>query len=179
MGINQLYYLYLEFQLPVTQDLFNSLLYPLNPPTLFEWLPLASLLIHTTFLLLLNPPRTTFIVLFLFWRLAYHLGLGLLLSNQSSSFFIVRLARRFGFGQNPGRRRGTWAELVVKEMKTKLGVSDEEFDVSLFLQLNEHRYIGKNYIASPPFTFVMFSFTFFPPVIAFRIYILDAFSMSR
>ncbi|KAJ3099978.1 phosphatidylethanolamine N-methyltransferase [Phlyctochytrium planicorne] len=118
------------FQVPQTQDVFYALFYPSTPQSVFEWsilsilgLELALLLLGTT-----DANQIVFMNLFIFWRLMYNLGLGILLMLQSKHAFLVRWAKKLNIGGRQQRKRGPWIEFFVGELKKKIGLVDESFE---------------------------------------------------
>jgi len=74
------------FLLPKTKNPLT--IYPMREWTIYDWLKDASLL---NFLwLLIGMPKWWYIFLFVFWRLAYNLGIGLLLYKQSNEKWITK-----------------------------------------------------------------------------------------
>lgn len=87
----------------------------------FDILTLLTLLIEISLLFIL--PRQTaqyfFLFLFLFWRLAYNVGLGILLKNQSESRNLVRLAKKYKiFDDKSHPKLSKWLKV---QLSTKMG----------------------------------------------------------
>lgn len=63
----------------------------------FDILTLLTITIEISLLFILprHIAQYFFLFLFLFWRIAYNLGLGILLKNQSESRHLVRLAKKY------------------------------------------------------------------------------------
>ncbi|KAI8050087.1 phospholipid methyltransferase-domain-containing protein [Thamnidium elegans] len=84
------------FKVPATREMVQSLLDPKEPKSFLDILTLFTILVEI--ILFFTLPRQVaqcfFFFLFLFWRLAYNLGLGILLKNQSEKRNIVRLTKR-------------------------------------------------------------------------------------
>ncbi|KAI8098099.1 phospholipid methyltransferase-domain-containing protein [Gilbertella persicaria] len=90
------------FQVPVTRDMLQSLLDPKESKTFFDLLILSILSIKLALLFILPTTwsKHVFLVLFLFWRLAYNLGLGLLLKYQSEKHGLVKWFKHYKLDQN-------------------------------------------------------------------------------
>lgn len=90
------------FKVPKTREMVQSLFDPREPKTFFDLLTLATLFLQLALFLWL--PRSTsqyfFLFLFLFWRLAYNLGLGVLLKWQSNRRGLVKLAKQHKIFEN-------------------------------------------------------------------------------
>ncbi|KAJ3167221.1 phosphatidylethanolamine N-methyltransferase [Irineochytrium annulatum] len=123
-----------DFQVPPTQDIIESLFYPSEPQTVFEWTILVILAIEVfVFITGTTQPttdfnRTAFMMLFGFWRFMLDVVLGVMLKLQSSSQFLVRWVKRKNLGGRPSSRRGPWTEYLVGELKKKIGVDDVAYD---------------------------------------------------
>eukprot|EP01113_Clastostelium_recurvatum_P001576 TRINITY_DN10642_c0_g1_i5.p1 TRINITY_DN10642_c0_g1~~TRINITY_DN10642_c0_g1_i5.p1 ORF type:complete len:772 (-),score=167.47 TRINITY_DN10642_c0_g1_i5:94-2361(-) len=76
-----------RFVLPATHNPLS--LHPIAQWTSFDWLKNSSALMFL-FLLVIPSHHWFYIALFLFWRLAYNLGLGLLLYQQSHTQVVTR-----------------------------------------------------------------------------------------
>lgn len=97
----------------------------------FDILTLLTLAIEISLLFIL--PRQTaqyfFLFLFLFWRVAYNVGLGILLKNQSESKNLVRLAKKHKiFDEKAHPKLTKW---LKNQLSTKMG-SDYNFYVNWF-----------------------------------------------
>ncbi|KAJ3114146.1 phosphatidylethanolamine N-methyltransferase [Physocladia obscura] len=115
------------FAAPPVHALAHSLLFP---TAAFDWLILASVALSLSVFALTaaHIPRFYFLLLFIFWRTAYNLLLGLLLRLQSDFNWLVRSAKKLGFGPNPGKRRGPWQTYIIEQIIKKLEIDDEEFN---------------------------------------------------
>ena len=71
--------------------------------------------------------RWLFLVLFLFWRAGYNVGLGYLLKLQSERRGLVAWAREMGIFDK--KRGGGWYGWLKQELSCKMD-SDYDFDVS-------------------------------------------------
>ncbi|KAI9019983.1 phospholipid methyltransferase-domain-containing protein [Phycomyces nitens] len=85
------------FRVPTTREMVASLLNPKEQKSFFDILTLSIMAIEIglLFVLPLWAKRGLFIVVFMFWRLAYNAGLGVLLKYQSDSRGLVRLAKQY------------------------------------------------------------------------------------
>ncbi|KAI8813693.1 phospholipid methyltransferase-domain-containing protein [Cladochytrium replicatum] len=113
----------LAFSLPATSNVVTNLL--LSSPlsyTFFERIILIPLLFQLYLFFVVRSNRVTFLCLFVFWRITYNLGLGLLLREQSQSRLIVRIVRRMGFGNSSGVKN-EWIYFLQKEIQTKMGTT--------------------------------------------------------
>ncbi|KAH6659810.1 phospholipid methyltransferase-domain-containing protein [Truncatella angustata] len=113
------------FIVPTTHDMVSQLLDPRQPKNLsdaFVLVILASLIV----LLFLLPPslkRPVFAFIFLFWRAAYNLGIGLLLRGQSNENKLVNWAKTWKLFENPstGRNPRPWLYKLIKtELEAKI-----------------------------------------------------------
>ncbi|KAJ3092628.1 phosphatidylethanolamine N-methyltransferase [Quaeritorhiza haematococci] len=109
------------FKVPTTHDMIKTLFSPSSPHTFFEWAVLSALAIEASLFFFTSAPREVFLVLFLMWRIAYNVGLGLLLKAQSDSKLIVRWCKRMGFGANAKGKRRIWVEFMIDQLKKKMG----------------------------------------------------------
>lgn len=117
------------FRVPTTQDVLTSLFHPLHPKSHLDLVNLA--LLGGQILLFLALPRTVgralFLIYFAFWRLAYDVGLGWVLTKQSKRRWIVREVKARGW-LDPKRRPAVY-EWIRNELRNKMG-KDYSFDVS-------------------------------------------------
>ncbi|KAG9098588.1 phosphatidylethanolamine N-methyltransferase [Ceratobasidium sp. UAMH 11750] len=115
------------FRVPTTQDVLTSLFHPLHPKSHLDLVNLA--LLGGQILLFLAVPRTIsrviFLVYFAFWRLAYDVGLGWVLTKQSKRRWIVREVRARGWLDL--KRRPAVYNWIRNELKNKMG-GDYSFD---------------------------------------------------
>lgn len=114
-------YRVIVFKVPPTREMVQSLLDLNEKKSFFDILTLLTLLIETSLLFIL--PRQTaqyfFLFLFLFWRLAYNVGLGILLKNQSESRNLVRLAKKYKiFDDKSHPKLSKWLKV---QLSTKMG----------------------------------------------------------
>eukprot|EP01114_Cavostelium_apophysatum_P019463 TRINITY_DN6285_c0_g1_i1.p1 TRINITY_DN6285_c0_g1~~TRINITY_DN6285_c0_g1_i1.p1 ORF type:complete len:726 (+),score=212.23 TRINITY_DN6285_c0_g1_i1:218-2395(+) len=79
-----------SFILPITKNPLK--MYSPVKWNLFDWLQNAALL--NVLWLFFDMPKWFYVALFIFWRLGYNLGLGLLLHKQSKSKFLTRTFAR-------------------------------------------------------------------------------------
>ncbi|KAI8337739.1 phospholipid methyltransferase-domain-containing protein [Chlamydoabsidia padenii] len=85
------------FRVPVTHEMVATLLDPKQKKGFFDFLTLGIMAIQIGlfFLLPTQAKQFLFVGLFAFWRLAYNVGLGLLLKYQSDSRGLVHLAKKY------------------------------------------------------------------------------------
>lgn len=115
-------------------------------------------------LLFLNGlPREFFLVLFVFWRAAYNLGLGLLLREQSRGRSIVKFFRRRGFSVAEGHR--SWiARLLVSHVSTKIAPEFRYADVPVeFKAWLVFRVLVDMVLLNDFMAYVLFSCAYFVP----------------
>ncbi|KAI9011116.1 phospholipid methyltransferase-domain-containing protein [Gaertneriomyces semiglobifer] len=74
-----------------------------------------------------NAPRYVFLGMFIFWRIMYNFGLGVLLNSQSKDRALVRLAKKHGLGPNPKTPRAWWAQYLVNQVKRKMTKKGVEY----------------------------------------------------
>jgi phosphatidylethanolamine N-methyltransferase len=108
----------------------QSLLDPNEQKSWFDFITLATLAIEISlfFILPRKAAKYFYISLFLFWRLAYNLGLGLLLKYQSDTRFLVKWVQKHKLFDEKGPH-----PKVAKWLKTQLSLkmsTDYDFDVS-------------------------------------------------
>ncbi|KAI8616335.1 phospholipid methyltransferase-domain-containing protein [Chytriomyces sp. MP71] len=113
------------FHIPSSPTLFHSLLFP---SCVFDWITLFLVGATLAAFVALGSRRSLFLTLFVFWRVLYNLAIGLLLRVQSDYNLLVRYAKRLGFGQNAGKRRGPWQAFFISELIKKLELDDKEFN---------------------------------------------------
>ena len=107
----------------------QSLLDPNVKKGFFDLITLATISVEISLLFILprHVAQYFFLVLFLFWRLGYNLGLGILLKNQSDTRRLVHLAKKYElFDPHTNPKTCKW-------LKEQLGMkmnSDYDFDVS-------------------------------------------------
>ncbi|KAF8694385.1 Phosphatidylethanolamine N-methyltransferase, partial [Rhizoctonia solani] len=115
------------FRIPTTQDVLTSLFHPLHPKSHLDLVNLA-LLGGQILLFALLPrvfSRALFLVYFAFWRLAYDVGLGWVLTKQSKRRWIVKQVQVRGWLDN--ERRPKVYEWIRNELRNKMG-TDYSFD---------------------------------------------------
>lgn len=110
----------------------SQLLDPRQPKNLSDLVVLAILAMHllAAYLLPSGWKRPVFAVVFLFWRAAYNIGIGLLLNLQSSHRRLITWARRWKLFENPasGQNPRPWLyQLVKRELEAKIP-QDYEFE---------------------------------------------------
>jgi len=122
------------FQIPQTHDVLSGLFNPSLSKSIFDIAILFSLVSQVLLWLLLptSVARYGFMGYFIIWRLAYNLGLGLLLNQQSRNQWIVNQARLYGWFDADRRPRS--ASYLKRELTHRMG-SDYDFD-SMPLEFN-------------------------------------------
>ncbi|CAE7101401.1 unnamed protein product, partial [Rhizoctonia solani] len=115
------------FRIPTTQDVLTSLFHPLHPKSHLDLVNLA--LLGGQILLFAVLPRAfsqaLFLVYFAFWRLAYDVGLGWVLTKQSKRRWIVKQVQMRGWLDQ--ERRPKVYEWIRNELRNKMG-DDYSFD---------------------------------------------------
>ncbi|TIB94206.1 hypothetical protein E3Q19_00520 [Wallemia mellicola] len=109
------------FNVPPTSDVISSLFHPKYPKTHVDIVTLTILGLHVFgfFVLPFEVSQKLYLGLFMFWRLAYNVGLGIVLSKQSKHHFIVNWVKKNGFlDANKRPKVRTWVE---NQIKTKMG----------------------------------------------------------
>lgn len=113
------------FTVPTTHDMVSQLLDPRQPKNLSDALVLAILAGHIALLYLLpsSLKRPVFAAVFLVWRAAYNLGIGLLLRGQSNENKLVNWAKKWKLFEDPatGKNPRPWAYKLLKtELEAKI-----------------------------------------------------------
>ncbi|CAE6504811.1 unnamed protein product [Rhizoctonia solani] len=115
------------FRIPTTQDVLTSLFHPLHPKSHLDLVNLA--LLGGQILLFVVLPRAfsqaLFLIYFAFWRLAYDVGLGWVLTKQSKRRWIVKQVQARGWLDQD--RRPKVYEWIRNELRNKMG-DDYSFD---------------------------------------------------
>ncbi|ORY07709.1 hypothetical protein K493DRAFT_201788 [Basidiobolus meristosporus CBS 931.73] len=115
------------FKVPATSDMLSTLFDPNVEKSAFDYLTLGVLCFQALLFFILPSGfrKYFFLVIFLLWRTAYNLGLGLLLKNQSDKRGLVSLARKKGiFEPKKGGKAYRW---LKKELTSKMG-DDYDFE---------------------------------------------------
>ncbi|KAI8832646.1 phospholipid methyltransferase-domain-containing protein, partial [Chytriomyces cf. hyalinus JEL632] len=115
------------FPIPPVNSLVHSLLFP---ACIFDWTILTLIAANLVLLLLFGTPKTMFLALFVAWRIAYNLAIGILLRLQCDYNWLTRLAKKYGFAPNAGKKRGQWQSYLVAEVMKKLDLDEAEFNAS-------------------------------------------------
>lgn len=120
--------LYPVFRVPTTHDVLTALFHPAYPKSHLDLLNLGLLgsQIVLFFVLPLSISKVFFLLYFTFWRAAYNLGLGWVLTKQSKRKWIVREVQKLGWLDE--RRRPAVRNWIRKQLAGKMG-SDYSFDV--------------------------------------------------
>ena len=120
------------FRVPTTHDVLTALFHPSYPKSHFDILNLGLLASQLAlFAVLPNSYAVVFFFLyFAFWRGAYDLGLGWVLTKQSKRRWIVREMNKKGWLD---QERCPNVRLWIKEQLVGKMGKDYEFDVSIVL----------------------------------------------
>ncbi|KAK3955117.1 phospholipid methyltransferase-domain-containing protein [Pseudoneurospora amorphoporcata] len=113
------------FVVPTTHDMVTQLLDPREPKNLSDVAVLAIIALHflAAYYLPWGVKRPFFAAIFMFWRLAYNVGIGYLLTIQSKYKFLVTWAKRWKLFENPatGKNPRPWLyNLLKEELETKI-----------------------------------------------------------
>ncbi|KAF7728894.1 phosphatidylethanolamine N-methyltransferase [Apophysomyces ossiformis] len=111
------------FRVPVTREMVTALLDPKQKKGFFDIMVLATMAVEIGLFFLLPSGWKTgvFLGLFMFWRVAYNVGLGALLKYQSDQRGLVSLAKKYKLFQ-PGH---PWYGWLKRELSLKMG---EDYD---------------------------------------------------
>lgn len=160
------------FVIPPTQDLLQALFYPKTPQTVFEWSVVVLIVLHVAVFVAIPLPRGFYLGLFVFWLCVANLGLGLILWKQSHSQWMVRLARRHGFGRNPGKKRGPWITYLIDQLLIKSSISEDVYNElpMEYIAWMLFRGIADLVLACDFISFILFAVSYFdaPPEITWR-----------
>jgi phosphatidylethanolamine N-methyltransferase len=118
------------FRVPVTHDMLTAVLDPQSSKTFFDLFTLAimGLEIGLFFILPSGFRRYFYVAIFIFWRLSYNLGLGILLKYQSEERGLVNLAKKYKiFDAKKNPKIHAW----LKHQFTKKMGKDYDFEVSI------------------------------------------------
>ena len=116
------------FRVPATRDMVTALLNPKEKKSFFDLLTLGAMGIEAALFFFLPTwlKQPLFIVIFLFWRLAYNAGLGVLLKYQSDSKGLVRLATQYKiFDKEANPKMYRWLQV---QLSMKMG---EDYDFAV------------------------------------------------
>ncbi|POS76157.1 phosphatidylethanolamine N-methyltransferase [Diaporthe helianthi] len=113
------------FIVPTTHDMVSQLLDPRQPKNLSDAVVLVILALHIllAYRLPLELKKPVMAAIFIFWRAAYNLGIGLLLRKQSNGKLMVTWAKRWRLFVNPstGEQPRPWLyRLLKKELEAKI-----------------------------------------------------------
>ncbi|TFK48223.1 hypothetical protein OE88DRAFT_1664673 [Heliocybe sulcata] len=114
------------FRVPTTHDVL-TLFHPSYPKSHFDMLNLAFLGAQLVLFAILpsHVRKPFFLVYFTFWRLAYDVGLGWVLTKQSKKKWIVREVQRLGWLDE--KRKPVMRDWIRKQLQDKMG-QDYSFD---------------------------------------------------
>ncbi|KAM7204447.1 phosphatidylethanolamine N-methyltransferase [Naviculisporaceae sp. PSN 640] len=113
------------FIVPTTHDMVSQLLDPREPKNLSDVAVLAVLALHiwAAYALPWSLKRPVFAAIFLFWRAAYNVGIGYLLTVQSKYKLLVTWAKRWKLFEKPssGNQPRPWLyKLLKQELEAKI-----------------------------------------------------------
>ncbi|PHH74130.1 hypothetical protein CDD82_5094 [Ophiocordyceps australis] len=113
------------FVVPATHDMVSQLLDPRQPKNLSDALVLAILALHifAAYSLPVAWKRPVFALVFLCWRAAYNIGIGILLHVQSHHGRLITWARRWKLFEKPkssDNPRPWLYSLVKRELEAKI-----------------------------------------------------------
>ncbi|KAI0728917.1 phosphatidylethanolamine N-methyltransferase [Fomitopsis betulina] len=150
------------FRVPTTHDVLTTLFHPAYPKSHLDLLNLGLLGLQLVlfFVLPRHISRPFFFVYFAFWRAAYDLGLGWVLTKQSKRKWIVREVQRLGWLDE--KRRPAVRDWVRQQLVGKMG-KDYSFD-ELPLQYNTwllFRQLVDIILVNDFLAYCMFAFTCF------------------
>ncbi|KAM7214125.1 phosphatidylethanolamine N-methyltransferase [Rhypophila decipiens] len=120
------------FVVPTTHDMVSQLLDPREPKNLSDVAVLAVLALHilAAYYLPWSLKRPVFAAVFLFWRAAYNVGIGYLLTVQSKYKLLVTWAKRWKLFEKPSsgnQPRPRLYKLLKQELEAKIP-DDYKFD---------------------------------------------------
>ncbi|KAH9922238.1 phosphatidylethanolamine N-methyltransferase [Fomitopsis serialis] len=115
------------FRVPTTHDVLTALFHPAFPKSHLDLLNLGLLGLQLVlfFVLPRNVAKVFFFVYFAFWRAAYDLGLGWVLTKQSRRKWIVREVQRLGWLDE--KRMPAMRNWIRQQLAGKMG-KDYSFD---------------------------------------------------
>ncbi|CAG8689792.1 368_t:CDS:2, partial [Cetraspora pellucida] len=116
-----------EFKVPQTADMLTSIFEPNSKKSAFDVMILAIMGFQIVLFFVLPPhiKQWFFLSLFICWRLAYNVGLGMLLKYQSDKHVLVSWIKRLKiFDKKEGRK---WYKFFKEELSGKMG-DDYNFD---------------------------------------------------
>lgn len=121
------------FDVPETHDMVRSLFDPTIRKSYAEVLIFASLMANFAVYHWLGTQKLRiygFCGLYAFWRLAYNVGIGIILYVQSKNNFLVEFAKRNGLFQDT-KRSTLLQKLVSLEIKSKMGADYKPTDMPI------------------------------------------------
>lgn len=122
------FFTFLVFRVPTTHDVITALFNPLQPKSHIDLVNLALLGLQVVIFIALPKSFTGpfFFLYFAFWRAAYDVGLGWVLTKQSKKKWIVREVQRRGWLD--AEKRPKVREWIKNELSMKMD-ADYNFDV--------------------------------------------------
>ncbi|KAL0952661.1 hypothetical protein HGRIS_006904 [Hohenbuehelia grisea] len=150
------------FRVPTTYDVLTALFHPAYPKSHFDVLNLGLLGLQLVLFAVLprNVGKWVFLAYFAFWRLAYDVGLGWVLTKQSQKKWIVREMQRLGWLDE--KRQPKMRSWIRDQLKGKMG-KDYSFD-ELPLEYNTwllFRQLVDVILINDFLSYCMFAFTCF------------------
>lgn len=120
------------FRVPTTHDVLTALFHPAYPKSHLDILNLGLLGLQLVlfFVLPRSVARVFFVLYFAFWRAAYDLGLGWVLTKQSKRKWIVKEVQRRGWLDE--QCRPAVRNWIRQQLQGKMG-KDYSFDVGFTL----------------------------------------------
>ncbi|KAI8097432.1 phospholipid methyltransferase-domain-containing protein [Halteromyces radiatus] len=117
------------FRVPSTHDMVTTLLNPLEPKSVFDLITLGCMTIPCLLWLCLPVSISRYILLglYLFWRLSYNIGLGLLLKYQSDSCGLVELCHHYRLFDIQLTGQQSWSYWLKRQLSIKMD-SDYQFE---------------------------------------------------
>ncbi|KAI8332212.1 phospholipid methyltransferase-domain-containing protein [Chlamydoabsidia padenii] len=114
------------FKVPTTNDMVTTLLNPLEPKSVFDLITLGCMSVPFLIWLCLPSTLSRYILLgcYLFWRLTYNVGLGVLLKYQSDTDGLVEWCRHYHLFDTIATGRAHW---LKRQLSIKMG-SDYQFE---------------------------------------------------
>lgn len=122
-------YIYISvFRVPTTHDVLTALFHPSYPKSHIDLVNLGLLGLQIALFCWLprSVSKVFFLLYFAFWRAAYDLGLGWVLTKQSKKKWIVREVQRLGWLEEA--RQPAIKNWIRNQLAGKMG-KDYSFDV--------------------------------------------------
>lgn len=110
----------IEFLCPETKDVLVTLFTSKEPYSAFETIVMGIVLFQIVLFFFAPVPPFVFLLLFVFWRIAYNGLLGILLRKQSTTNFVVNWCQKHGFDSNC-KTRTSFTNYLIDQIKIKMG----------------------------------------------------------